>query len=55
MRILNINADVIEVGIAQNGDIMCKVEITYKRTWTKKRSRAVHVFNISEELKKWEK
>ncbi len=55
MKILNINADVIEIGIAQNGDIMCEVEITYKRTWKKTRSRAVHVFNISEELAKWEK
>ena len=55
MKILNINADVTEIGIAQNGDIMCEVEITYKRTWKIKRSRAVHVFNISEELKKWEK
>lgn len=55
MKILNIIADVTEIGIAQNGDIMCEVEITYKRTWNKRRSRAVHVFNISEELKKWEK
>ncbi len=55
MRNLNIQADVIEIGIAQNGDIMCEVLITYKRTWNKKRSRAVHVFNISEGLRKWEK
>jgi len=54
MKILNIIADVVEIGIAQNGDIMCEVEITYKRTWKTKRSRALHVFNISEELKKWE-
>lgn len=53
MKNLNIQADIQEIGIAMNGDIMCEVLITYKTTWGAKRARAVHSFNISKLMAEW--
>jgi len=56
MKTLNFTADIASVGIGQHGEIICEVLITYRRiSEQSKRQKIYHKFNLTQEMRKWEK
>jgi len=60
MKFLRTAVEVTNIGHAKNGTITCEITVYYKSTvgapvGSAKAKKAIHVFNISELIKEWEK
>jgi len=55
MKVLNITADVSDIGFDRKGEIKCEVLVTYKLHNTTKRKTAYFNFNVSDLIELWER